>query len=379
MKRIVVAGDSFKGSLSSLEFGEACREGIQAVIPEAQIDIITLADGGEGTVAAFTRVWHGEEITVTVNDALMRPRRAVYGASPDGSTAVVEMAQAAGLPVLSNNERNPWITTSYGVGQLINDAVRRGCRRIIVGLGGSATTDGGLGMLQALGFRFTDHNGALIAPGAAGRNMSRVYRIDSTGVDPRLHKVEFVIASDVTNPFHGKLGAAWIFGRQKGADDAMIQQLDNGLANLAIVYLRATGIDVQSIQGSGAAGGLGGALAAILNARMESGIGLVLDAARFDDAAREASLVITGEGRMDAQTLMGKAPAGVLARADALGVPVVALCGAVDYSDALLQSRFKGIFSIQPGAITLAEAMQPETAKKNLRDTAAQVTKCFFS
>ncbi|GHV00740.1 glycerate kinase [Bacteroidia bacterium] len=371
MKKIIAASDSFKGSLGSMDVARAIERGVHRVFDSCRVHRIAIADGGEGTVQALVDSLHGEVIAVRVHDPLMRPVEALYGIVDHGRTAVIEMAAASGLPLLAEGERNPMTTTTRGTGEMMVDALRRGCRRLLIGIGGSATNDGGTGMLEALGLRMLDGKGNAL-PGT-GASLAGIESIDSSGALEELAGVEIVVACDVANPFYGPSGAAHVFAPQKGATAPMVEQLDGGLRRFAGVVERTFGIDVQSIPGAGAAGGLGGALAAVLGARMMPGIDMVLEATGFADLLEGADLVITGEGRVDAQTAMGKAPSGVLRAARRAGVPVIAIGGEVERSAALDGEGFAGVFPILPGPSTLARAMEPEFAAANIERTVMQL------
>ncbi|WP_342750533.1 glycerate kinase [Termitidicoccus mucosus] len=371
MKKIVVAVDSFKGCLDSLEVAGAIEAGIKAVHPRCEVVKVPVADGGEGTVQALVWATGGRTHTLTVHGPLMRPVAASYGILGDGRTAVIEMASASGLPLVPPGERNPMETTTLGTGELIADALRRGCRRFILGIGGSATNDAGTGLLQALGFRFLDAAGTELGHG--GKILKTIARIDGSGANPLLREAEFRVACDVDNPFSGPRGAAHVYGPQKGADPQMVAVLDRGLAQFAAVIKAHTGRDIDAEPGAGAAGGMGGGLLAFLGARLQPGIALVLETLRFENLLDGASLVITGEGRMDAQTAMGKAPQGVAAAAARRGVPVIALAGGVEDTAAINRIGIAGVFSIMPRPMSLQDAMVPETAAKNIRELVAQL------
>ncbi len=371
MKRITIATDSFKGSLSSSQVADAIERGLCCVLPECEVRKVCIADGGEGLVEALVQNLGGELVDVEVCDALMRPIVARYGIVDGGTTAVIEMSAASGLPLLKPEERNPLKTSTYGTGEMIADALRRGCRRFLVGIGGSATNDAGVGMLQALGYRFLDALGTELTGG--GEILEMICSIDTSFVMPEIGDAEFVVACDVINPLYGEQGAAHVFAPQKGADSAMVERLDWGLRNFAEVVKRYNGVDIASLAGAGAAGGLGGGFVAMLNARLESGIDMVLEAIRFDDIIKGCDLVITGEGRIDNQTLMGKAPSGVLRRAQMQGIPVVAIGGAVVESDALKQCGFAAIIPVENDGVSLQEAMRPDVAARNIERTAAAI------
>lgn len=373
MRKIVVAIDSFKGSLSSSEAACFIERGIQEIYPEVHVLKIPVADGGEGTVRALTEATNGIEYTDIVSDPLGRPVNATYGVLGDGRTAVIEMASASGLTLVNESERNPMITSSYGTGELILSALKRGCRDFLIGIGGSATNDGGTGMLEALGFRFFDKSGNRLK--GCGANLSLIKDIDCSGAYPELKDSHFKIACDVTNPFYGENGAARVFGRQKGATTDMITQLDEGLKSFAELIRMYKGIDLMSVAGSGAAGGLGGAFYSFLNVELKSGIDIVLDAINFDECICGADLIFTGEGRMDAQTIQGKAPLGILKRAMKQEIPVIALCGSVRNYELLNELGFRAVFSIQTEAVSLEKAMQKEYAGDNLRNTVMQILK----
>ncbi|MGL5856580.1 MAG: glycerate kinase family protein, partial [Cetobacterium sp.] len=304
--KVVVAIDSFKGSLSSFELGQAIEVGVKRVYPEAEVIKVPIADGGEGTVASLVEGTKGKFVTVTVNNPLMEKIEARYGIMGDGKTAVIEMAEASGLPLIPVEKRNPMKTTTYGTGELIKDAILKGCREFIVGIGGSATNDAGLGMLQALGYKFLDENKKEL--GFGGEILSKVRYIDSTKSLPELKDCRFLVACDVDNPFYGPKGAAEIYSRQKGATEDMVKELDKGLKDLAEIIKKELNVDVSNLSGAGAAGGLGGGLVAFLNGKLSPGIDMILEKVGLEKELKNADFVITGEGRLDHQTAMGKAP-----------------------------------------------------------------------
>ncbi len=373
--KIVVAPDSFKGSLSASEAAEAMAAGIRQVCPHAEIIFVPLADGGEGTVEALVSATGGQRLTAIVTGPLGEPVEATYGLlGSDGQTAVIEMAAAAGLPLVSPQQRNPLLTTTYGVGELLLLAAQSGVKRIIVGLGGSATNDGGAGALQAMGVQFFDAQGDLLPKNLGGAALARLARIDINGLRFPFHAMEVVIASDVTNPLLGPNGASAIYGPQKGADASAVAELDAALTQYAAILARDLGKDVANRPGAGAAGGLGAGLMAFLNAEMQSGIDLVLDAAGFAEKVSEADWVFTGEGRIDAQTLQGKTIAGVLKRCQALGgIPVVAFGGSLDdaASDQLATQGLRAAFPIVSGPMSLPDAMRD--GKALLTQAAARI------
>lgn len=379
MMNIVVAIDSFKGSLSSLGAGQAVFEGIRKVMPNARIEVRPIADGGEGTVEALTLGMNGRLEKVVVADPLGRPVEAVYGIIDRTQTAIIEMASAAGLTLISPKERNPLNTTTYGVGQLIRDAITKGCRKFIVGIGGSATNDGGVGMLQALGFGFLDKEGNPIAFGAKG--LKNLTKITSDHVIPELSECAFRIACDVINPLCGDSGCSAVYGPQKGATADMILQMDQWLNDYADLAAQSFPNANKLQEGTGAAGGLGFAFLTFTKARLESGIKIVLEETGLEDYVKDADLVITGEGRMDGQTAMGKAPIGVAKIAKQYGKTVIAFCGCTT-EDAILcnDHGIDAFFPILREAVSIEKACESEYARKNMTTAVEQVfrfIKCF--
>ena len=365
LKKIVVASDSFKGSLTSLDVAQNVEKAIREVYPLCDVLKVNVADGGEGTMEALQQTLGGVRVSLVVKDPLGREIEATYVILNDGITAVVEMSAASGLPLLKSDERNPLKTSTYGTGQLICDALDRGCRKILVGIGGSATNDAGMGMLQALGFRFLDAQGNQLQP--VGENLQFVSSIDSTCRHPDLDKTEFVVACDVKAPLYGRNGAAYVFAPQKGADQKMVEMLDAGLRHFSEVSSAMAGYDCSQMQGTGAAGGLGYAFRQYLDARLERGIEMVLDAIGFDDIISGADLVITGEGRVDSQTLTGKTPFGVAQHAHRQRIPVVVIGGSVEID--VLQVReagFNDVIQVTPLDMPLSVAMRPEVAAENV-------------
>lgn len=371
IRRVVVAPDSFKGSLTAMEVAECCEKGILDVFPQAEVVKLPLADGGEGTVAALASSLDGHLERCPVRDPLMRKREAVYAITNGGKTAIMEMAAASGLPMLEPCERNPLHTSSYGVGEMITDALDKGCREICVGLGGSATNEGGMGMLRALGFVFKDADGRELA--GVGEDLRKVAFIETGNADSRLATTRFVAACDVDNPFYGPEGAAYVFAPQKGADEESVRMLDDGLRNYAAVVEAQTGKDLQAIAGAGAAGGLGGAFAAFLSAHVCRGVDMVLDAVGFDEKAGRADLIITGEGRIDRQSLMGKVLSGVLRRGAQAKVPVIAVGGMVSDSEDLERAGLVAAIPVVQGITTLEKAMSRDEAGRNVRDAIHRV------
>ena len=375
--KAVVAIDSLKGSMSSLEAGDAIREGILRADPSAQVQVRPLADGGEGTVEALTLGIGGAMQTVKVTGPLGDMVQAQYGILNDGRTAIMEMSQAAGITLVSDHEKNPLKATTYGVGEMIIDAIRKGCRHFIFGLGGSVTNDGGIGMLQALGFGLLDGKGNQVPLGAEG--LKTLARITDDSVIPELKDCSFCIACDVTNPLCGEQGASAVYGPQKGADPTMIMQMDRWLLSYADLAAKTFPTADPDLAGAGAAGGLGFAFMTFTNAVLESGIRIVLEETHLEDYIKDADLVITGEGRLDAQTVMGKAPAGVADIARKYGKPVIAFAGSVTKdARACNEHGIDAFFPILRGVSTLQEAMDPENARQNMIDTVEQVMRLYM-
>lgn len=374
---IIIAMDSFKGCLSASEAGAAAAEGIRSVMPSAHITVLPLADGGEGTVSAIYHTCGGQIRTIRVHDPLGREIFADYLILPDG-TAVIEAAAAAGLTLLSPSERNPMYASSRGFGEQILHALQDGCRRFILGLGGSATNDGGIGCMQALGFSFTDGNGNEVTDGAAG--LAQVAAISSEYAVSQLSLCTFETASDVRNPLCGENGCSAVFSPQKGADAETAARMDQAMERYAeIVKARFPEADPDA-PGAGAAGGLGFALTAFLRAHTSSGIGQVLGLMHVQDLLAEADLVLTGEGKTDMQTAMGKAPAGIAEMARQAGVPVIALCGAADVPPEFFQQcAIDAVFPAVRGPISAEAAIQPAQAKRNLAETAAQIIRLILA
>ena len=353
---IIVAPDSFKGSLTALQAADAIVQGIRDVAPEAEIVSIPLADGGEGTVESLVLATRGRFLTKKVAGPLGDPVEATFGVLGDDVTGVVEMAAAAGLGLIPREQRNPLLTTTYGVGELILAALSAGCTRLIVGLGGSATNDGGAGMAQALGARLVAAGGGELPRG--GTALAHLDRIDLSGVDPRVGQVVISAASDVTNPLCGPKGAAAIYGPQKGATPEMVAQLDQALAHFAQVIERDLGVDVREMSGAGAAGGLGAGMIAFCGAQIRSGASLVLEILRFEDYLEAADLVMTGEGKIDRQIEFGKAISGVALLAEKHGVPLIAFTGSLEEEPEELARRgVQAVVPIIPGPMPEQEAM----------------------
>lgn len=382
MKKIVIASDSFKGSLSSSCVAEAAAAGISKVYPECQIIKLATGDGGEGTCKAIASSLPCEWIQIQVCDPIGRRCKAEYAICRTGNdlVAVIEMAQASGLILLDDKERDPMLTSTYGTGEMISDASRRGCRKFIIGLGGSATNDGGTGMLEALGFRFMDKDGNTVVK-CCGKKLAEIAEIDTSDVPDEILSSLFTVACDVDTPFYGTEGATRIFAPQKGASAENVEIVELGMRSFAAIIRKQYGIDLCRVKGSGAAGGTGGALYAFMNAQLCKGADLVLDAARFDEIIEDADLVITGEGKIDSQTFYGKLPSVVLRRASAKGIPVIAIGGIVDLeSDEILKSGFLSVLPIQPLPIApeeTAAAMQPEATAYNITRTLISVLSQF--
>ena len=370
--KVVIAIDSFKGSLETLESGGAVAEGIKAVFPDAETVICPLADGGEGTVRAVTAALGGELCQVEVTGPLGESVIAEYGIISSERLAVLEMSAAAGITLVPEEKRNPLYTTTRGVGEMILDAISKGCRKFIIGIGGSATNDGGVGMLKALGFEFLDERGEPIADGAIG--LSALSRIVTDKAIREFSNCEIRVACDVSNPLCGDRGCSRIYGPQKGADEKMIADMDGWLSHYASLTRELLPEADADFPGVGAAGGLGFALKYYLGASLGSGIGLVMDAIRLEEHIIDADIVITGEGRLDSQSAMGKAPVGVARLAKKHGKRVIAFAGAVsDGAEVCNKEGIDAFFPIVRRPCTLGEAMDKENAYKNLKNTAEQV------
>lgn len=372
MRKFVLAIDSFKGSLTSTEAEAAAREGILRIYPRAETLCIPIADGGEGMLDALSTLG-GKEVHLRVQGPLNDKVEARYLITADGQTAYIEMASASGLTLVPENLRTPLQTTTRGTGELMRDALDRGCRRLVVGLGGSATNDGGMGMLSALGIRFLDRQGKELE--GRGKDMTATVRIDTSLAHPALKTARYTAACDVRNPFDGPHGAAFIFAPQKGATPDDVQLLDQGLHHLAQLYRQTTGLDIATLPGAGAAGGLGGALAAFLHADLRPGISLLLEANGFQDKIKGADLIITGEGRADRQTLMGKVPAGVLHEAVRAGIPIALIAGQIADEEELHAAGFYHVRATTPQDMPLSTAMQKHTAQENIRQAMEQLLK----
>jgi glycerate kinase len=354
--RVLIAPDSYKGSLSALAAAEAMERGVKTVFPQAEVFKVPIADGGEGTVEALVAATGGTLRRLRVQGPLLEPVEALWGVLGDGVTAVLEMAAASGLPLVPLDRRDPRLTSTFGTGELIKAALDAGLNRIIIGIGGSATNDGGTGMARALGARFLDADGLDLPQG--GGALARLARIDLAGLDPRLASADLLVACDVDNPLAGPRGASAIYGPQKGATPEMVVELDAALSRFAGVAAEATGRDVALLPGAGAAGGLGAGLLFFTPAQLRPGVGIVLEATGFDALVKTCDLVITGEGRTDAQTAMGKAPVGVAAVAKRYDVPVLCLSGGLgDGAEDVLALGIDALMSIVPQAMPLEACM----------------------
>ena len=367
LKKIVIAPDSFKGTMSSIEICNIAEDSIKAVFPDIDVVKVPIADGGEGTVDAFLAAIGGCRLELSVKGPLFDDTAAFYGILPDGTTAVIEMAAASGLPLVSDR-KNPLLTTTYGTGELIMDALDRGCRKIIIGLGGSATNDGGIGMAAALGVKFLDADGEMIR--LSGGGIASLAKIDVSGLDSRIKDCEILAACDVDNPLYGPNGASAIFGPQKGADPETVETLDNNLRHYADILLRDLGTDIADLPGVGAAGGLGAGLVALAGARLLPGIRIILDTVQFDKVIQGADMIITGEGRIDGQSLRGKVPVGIAERASRQNIPVIAVVGDVGKDSEQVYARgITAIFSINRVALPLKE-----TRSRSKSDFAATIS-----
>lgn len=370
--KVVVAIDSLKGSLTSLEAGEAIQEGILRAISDAEVIVRPLADGGEGTVEALTRGMNGRYEKITVTDPLGRPTDAVYGILEDSHTAIIEMSATAGITLIDAKDRNPMNTTTYGVGEMIKDAIGKGCRHFFIGIGGSATNDGGIGMLQALGYGMLDTEGKQVSLGAKG--LAELVSITDEDVLPELKKCTFQIACDVKNPLCGEKGCSAVFGPQKGATPDMITQMDSWLGKYALLTANRYKKADSQYPGTGAAGGMGFAFLSYMNAELRSGVQIVLEETKLEEYVKDADIVVTGEGCLDGQSVMGKAPIGVAALAKKHHKKVIAFAGCVT-EDAKVcnQNGIDAFFPILRNVVTREEAMHTDNAHRNMTDTAEQV------
>ncbi|WP_461205146.1 glycerate kinase [Clostridium sp. DL1XJH146] len=365
--KIVIAPDSFKGSLTAKEVADCIEFGIKKIKPDSEIIKIPMADGGEGTVQSLVDCTKGKLIKLKVNNPLFEKIEATYGILGDSKTAVIEMAEASGLPLLKREQKNPLITSTYGTGELIKHALDSGCRNFIIGLGGSATNDGGAGIVQCLGGKLLDENGDDVKPG--GGSLSKIKTIDLSNFDNRIAECNITVACDVDNPLIGPNGASHVFGPQKGANKEMVKQLDKNLEHYANVINNTLNIDIKNIPGAGAAGGLGGGLLAFFGAELKRGIDIVINTVELESYIKDADLVFTGEGMMDFQTQFGKTPFGVAKVASKYNVPVIGIAGTLGKDiDILYQKGFTSLFSITDKPMSLDDAI------KNSRELVSNVS-----
>ncbi len=368
--KIVIAPDSYKESLSAMDVAIAIEQGFKQILPNAEYVKLPMADGGEGTVQSLVDATGGDIIEHVVTGPLGQTVTGFYGLLGDGKTAIIEMAAASGLHLVEPEKRNPMITTTFGTGELILAALDKGVEHIIVGIGGSATNDGGLGMAQALGIRLLDETGESL--GFGGGELAKLHTIDMQAIDPRLAKIRLEVACDVNNPLCGEKGASQVFGPQKGATPQMVAQLDSNLAHYAEVIKQQLGHDVLNRPGAGAAGGLGAALMGLFNAELRPGIEIVMDAVNLLDVVADADLVITGEGRIDSQTIHGKTPIGVARTAKKHHVPVIGIAGSLTHDCGVVHEHgIDAVFSVVNGAIDLPTALSQ--AAQNIELTARNV------
>ena len=361
---IIIASDSFKGCLSSVEAGRAMAEGVALSGSDADVEVLPVSDGGEGMLDAFAACAGADFYELQAHDPLMRSRTSRYAFLSDTATAFVELAETAGLTLLQPPERHPMVTTTFGVGETLQAALRAGATRIIIGLGGSATNDGGMGLAVALGYRFLDGKGCELAP--CGKSLGQVMHIDDSRVSSAWHEVDWVAACDVQAPLCGPQGAVRVFAAQKGATSSEMDELEAGMQHYGEVLSDYCGQDVRQVPGAGAAGGVGAALMGLLHAQMQSGISLLLRTPRYVSAFQRAHLILTGEGKMDGQTSMGKAAWGVLQEGIRRQVPVWAIAGCVEGRQELLQSGFARLAAATPDGMPLSKALQPAIARQNI-------------
>ena len=372
--KIIIAPDSYKESLTAMEVATAIEAGFRQVMPTAEYIKLPMADGGEGTVQSLVDASNGTIIEHAVTGPLGTQVNAFFGLMGDGKTAVIEMAAASGLHLVSPDLRNPMLTTSYGTGELILAALDHGVDHIIVGIGGSATNDGGIGMAQALGVQLLDRNGQALKFG--GQALAQLATIDITTVDPRLANIKLEVACDVDNPLCGEKGASQVFGPQKGATPAMVTALDQHLAHYAAIIKQDLGVDIKNTAGAGAAGGMGAALLGLFNAQLRSGIEIVIDAVNLGDIVQDADLVITGEGRIDSQTIHGKTPIGVARTAKQYHKPVIGIAGCLSQDCGVVYDHgIDAVFSVVPAAMSLEQAFS--NAAINVELTARNVAAMY--
>lgn len=354
--KILIAPDKFKGSLSAFEVANNIEKGILKVFPKAVIEKVPMADGGEGTVESLVDATGGKIIKTNVKDPLFRDIESFYGILGDGKTAVIEMAAASGLYLLKDYERNPMITTTYGTGQLIKDALDKGCRKFIIAIGGSATNDGGTGMATALGVKFYDKDGREI--GLGGGELSKIYSIDISNLDDRLKECEFIVACDVANPLIGENGASRVYGPQKGATKEMVEVLDKNLEHYGKLLEKYFNKKIIDVPGSGAAGGLGAGLMAFLNAQLKSGIEIIIETLKLEEKIKEADIVISGEGKIDFQTAFGKTISGIAKLCKKHNKPLIVIAGTVEDIEKLYEIGVSSIFSTMEKPMSLEDAIK---------------------
>ncbi|MBS4202254.1 glycerate kinase [Bacillus sp. FJAT-49732] len=373
--KIVIAPDSFKGSVSAIDAALAIEKGVKNAFPNAKTVMLPVADGGEGTLETLVTVTDGQKVHTKVKGPHGKEVNAYFGVLGDQSTCVIEMAVASGLNLIEESERNPLLTTTYGTGELINAALDKGYRNFVLAIGGSATNDGGVGMLQALGMQFKDKDGNEI--GYGGGELGKIHHISTEHFDQRIKESTFLIASDVENPLVGEQGASYVFGPQKGATDEMVKVLDQNLLHYANLVEDITGVRLHDMPGAGAAGGIGGSFLAFFPSDMKRGIEVVLEYAKFDESLNDADLVITGEGKVDFQTAYGKTPMGVSQAAQKKGIPTIILAGSVGENiQNLYQYGVVGIFSIINQPMSLDEAMKE--AESLLETSVEQICRTYF-
>lgn len=373
--KIVIAPDSFKGSLSAFEVAKAIEKGVKKVREDIETVLVPVADGGEGTLDSLVAATNGRKVQVDVKGPLLETVQAEYGLLGDGETCVIEMANASGLYLIEQSQLNPFITTTYGTGELIKKALDNGCRKFILGIGGSATNDGGAGMLQALGMKLLDSEGQSIRFG--GGALRDIVQIDVSEFDARIAESEFLIASDVQNPLIGINGASFVFGPQKGATPEMVDQLDQNLQHYANLVEEVTGVRLHEMAGAGAAGGIGGAFQAFFPSKMSRGIDIVVEYTGLKEKLIGADCVFTGEGQIDFQTASGKTPMGVAQEAKKCGIPVFVLAGSIGHGiDVLYEHGITSVHSIVNGPMALEEAM--ERGEELLLQAAERVVRTYL-
>lgn len=374
--KIVIAPDSFKECISAKKACIAIQKGFEKIFEEGEYILVPMADGGEGTTEALVDSTDGAIYKVETTNPIGEKRISKFGILGDGKTAIIEMAQASGLELISKEKRNPMVTTTYGTGELIKSALDKNIETILIGIGGSATNDGGAGMIQALGGKLLDKDGKEI--GFGGGELSKLHKIDLSNLDERLKKVKIIVACDVDNPLTGERGASYIFGKQKGGTPEMLKILDNNLKHFAKIIKKDLGVDIETISGSGAAGGLGGGLMGFLSAELKKGIDIVIEYSKLEEKIQGADLVITGEGSIDSQTRFGKTPYGVAKVAKKYNIPVIALAGNIGKDvDILYDYGFNAIFPILPRVETLEEALLQ--GKENLEKTSENIARLIKS